>query len=305
MASAKGKEPLISAIVVNYNAGRLLTQCIEQVLASTVKVELIMVDNNSTDGSLNSIEHAFSHESRIQIIKNQRNLGFAKAVNIGLGNSQSDVILLLNPDCIIEVTTLEHLLRTLSKEPDIGMVGPIILNADGTEQAGCRRDIPTPWRSLARAFGLSRWSFSKRGPLRDFSLHQAPVPTGPLDVDAISGAFMLIRRAALNDVGPLDEGYFMHCEDLDWCIRFRERGWRVVFVPDVSVTHHKGACSKDRPIRVLWHMHRGMMRFYRKFFRHQYPIALLWLVAVGVWLRFSILAFYHLVRQGIGAGRAR
>jgi GT2 family glycosyltransferase len=158
---------------------------------------------------------------------------------------------------------------------------------------------------LARAFGLSRWSSINRGPLRDFSLHQASVPTEPVDVDAISGAFMLLRRAALDDVGPLDEGYFMHCEDLDWCLRFRQRGWRILFVPHVKATHYKGTCSKDRPIRVLWYMHKGMMRFYGKFFKHQYPMALMWLVAVGVWLRFSVLASYHLVRQGLNAGRAR
>jgi hypothetical protein len=109
-------------------------------------------------------------------------------------------------------------------------------------------------------------------------------------VEAISGAFMFVRREALEQVGPLDEGYFLHCEDLDWCMRFQQAGWQVLFVPDVEVTHYKGHSSKHQPIKILWHMHRGMVRFYRKFFRARYPLPLMWLVVAGVWVRFSGLA---------------
>ena len=120
-------------------------------------------------------------------------------------------------------------------------------------------------------------------------------------MEAISGAFMLVRRGALEAIGALDEGYFLHCEDLDWCMRFREAGQQVLFVPDVAVVHHKGACSKDRPLRVLWHMHRGMIRFYGKFFRDRYPLPMMWLVYAGVWLRFAGQALRTLARRSAAA----
>ena len=107
---------------------------------------------------------------------------------------------------------------------------------------------------------------------------------------------MLARREALTSVGLLDAKYFMHCEDLDWCMRFRRAGWRILFAPNATVLHHKGVCSRARPIFVEWHKHRGMMRFYKKFFLHQYPGALMWLVAGGVWLRFGALFAIHGLR---------
>jgi hypothetical protein len=116
-------------------------------------------------------------------------------------------------------------------------------------------------------------------------------------VEAISGAFMMVRRDALARVGPLDEGYFLHCEDLDWCMRFRRSGRRVLFVPGATAVHHKGTSSRGRPVRVLWHMHRGMVRFYRKFFRREYPGPFMWLVVAGVAVRFSALASLAMARN--------
>jgi GT2 family glycosyltransferase len=111
---------------------------------------------------------------------------------------------------------------------------------------------------------------------------------------------MFVRREALEKVGPLDEGYFLHCEDLDWCERFRRGGWKVLFVPDTTVVHDKGASSRGRPVRVLWHLHRGMVRYYRKFFRDEYPRPLFWLVLGAVWLRFGLLAGAVVVRRELG-----
>src|SRR3546814_512653 len=103
---------------------------------------------------------------------------------------------------------------------------------------------------------------------------------------------MLVKRQAVEDVGLCDEGYFLHCEDLDWCMRFRQKGWKILFVPSAHISHALGACSRSRPIFVEWHKHKGMMRFYRKFFRHQYPGLLMGLVTAGVWLRFSLAVAY-------------
>jgi GT2 family glycosyltransferase len=128
-------------------------------------------------------------------------------------------------------------------------------------------------------------------------MHQKPLPEKPVYKEAISGAFMLVRRSAMEDVGLMDEGYFLHCEDLDWCMRFRQKGWKILFVPDVEVIHAKGVCSHPRPVRVEWHKHKGMVRFYRKFFRHQYPFLLMWCVIGAVWLRFGVLAVLFTLRR--------
>jgi GT2 family glycosyltransferase len=157
--------------------------------------------------------------------------------------------------------------------------------------------MPTPWRSFIRAFGLHRFSAFSPGWFGDFHLHKQPLPKEPLEVEAISGALMLVSRQAVNDVGLWDEEYFLHCEDLDWCERFRLKGWKILFVPDAPVTHYKGTCSRSRPIFVEWHKHKGMLRFYRKFFRNKYPAAVMWLVSLGVWLRFGVVATYHGCRQ--------
>ena len=123
-----------------------------------------------------------------------------------------------------------------------------------------------------------------------------PLPERPVEVEAISGACMMARREAVDDVGLWDEGYFLHCEDLDWCMRFRSKGWKILFVPSARVTHYLGVSSKSRPVFVEWHKHKGMMRFYRKFFKRQYPLGLMGLVAVGVWLRFVLVATLKAVR---------
>jgi len=155
-----------------------------------------------------------------------------------------------------------------------------------------------------RAFGLAPLARRLRmadGRVRDFVRRGDPLPSYPVEVEAISGAFMFVRREAVAKVGPLDEGYFLHCEDLDWCLRFRQAGYRVLFVPGVAVVHDKGASSRGRPVRVLWHMHRGMVRFYRKFFRDAYARPFFWLVLAGVWLRFATLATLTLIKRGFGA----
>jgi GT2 family glycosyltransferase len=234
------------------------------------------------------------------------NLGFGRACNIGFSLTQAPYVLFINPDCIAQPGSVERLVEVLQQHPDMGMVGPMILNPDGSEQVGARRTTPTPGRAFIKAFGLSGVPAAWPGLFKDFNLQNEPVPAQPTDVDAISGACMLVRRTAINQVGLFDEGYFMHCEDLDWCMRFRQKGWKILFVPDARINHALGACSQSRRVFVEWHKHKGMLRFYRKFFRHQYPGVLMGLVTAGVWLRFGLAAVYLTSRDVFaksGAGR--
>jgi GT2 family glycosyltransferase len=285
----------ISVVIVNFNAGPGLVDSISAAVVGAH--EVIVVDNASSDGSLELLESLLGDDPKMRIVRSHSNEGFAKACNRGVALAAGEFLCFLNPDCELEEGAMACLLEAIQVDDEVGMVGGLLLNPDGSEQAGGRRAIPTPWRSFVRAFGLVR--FSKRWPklFFDFHLHKEPLPKSPIEVEAISGACMLVRRDAMQDIGLLDEEYFMHCEDLDLCVRFRCGAWKILFVPGARMLHYKGVCSRARPIFVEWHKHRGMMRFYRKLFRHQYPGVLMWLVSVGVWLRFVLVASYYTVRR--------
>jgi GT2 family glycosyltransferase len=291
--SRRYMNPTVSAVIVNYNAGAFLRGCVESLLTVPLAIEIIVVDNASHDRSLESLPDS----PHIRVICNSTNVGFAAACNIGIRASSAPFLLFLNPDCFFQAGAVSSLLTSLQSAERVGMVGGLLLNEDGSEQGGGRRAIPTPWRSLVRAFGLHR--FSDRWPklFYDFHLHKQALPDKPIEVESISGACMLVKREAIQDVGIWDEGYFLHCEDLDWCMRFRRRGWKILFVPDSRIYHALGACSQSRRVFVEWHKHKGMTRFYEKFFRHQYPGGLMWVVTLGVWLRFGMVAVYFTVRR--------
>ena len=282
----------VSSIIVNYNAGLLLRRCVDSLLACPLEHEIIVVDNSSNDGSLDGL----SDLPHVRIIRNSANVGFAAACNIGLQASSAKFLLFLNPDSFVQPSTVTRLLDGLQSDDRVGMVGGLLLNPGGSEQRGGRRAVPTPWRSFVRAFGLHR--LANRWPrlFYDFHLHKQPLPETDLEVEAISGACMMVKREAVDEVGLWDEEYFLHCEDLDFCMRFRAEGWKILFVPTAVVVHQLGACSRSRPFFVEWHKHKGMIRFYNKFFRHQYPLGLMGLmglVSLGVWLRFGLACVYH------------
>lgn len=279
----------ISIVIVNFNGGSLLTDTVRAALRSTVPVDITVVDNGSSDDSLEILNRQLGSDSRVYVITNNKNVGFAQANNRGLMRASGDYLVVLNPDCLVEPDTFERVIQAMEQSPRAGMAGCLIRNPDGTEQAGCRRSIPSPWRSMVRVLHLDKY-FPNHPKFRSFVLVQEPLPSEPSFVEAISGAFMLIRREAMEKVGLFDPGYFLHCEDLDWCVRFREAGWQILFVPDAEAVHIKGACSYRHPVRVLWHMHKGMVRFYWKFFRRRYPAGLMALVVSAVWCRFVLLA---------------
>lgn len=282
--------PDVDVVVVNFNAGQHLAQSVASILASPRVGLVIISDNGSTDSSLSLLGQQVGNDDRVRIVKNDSNLGFSAACNRGAQHASAPFVLILNPDCIVGVSTLERMLEVMRKLPDVGMTGCVIRDPDGSEQVASRRAIPDPWIGVARMLLIDKlWP---KAPSRFRLNHNKdPLPPSPLEVEAISGALMLVRRTAIAQVGMLDEGYFLHCEDLDWFVRFREEGWKIYLIPDVDAVHHKGACSKTSPIWVLWHKHRGMTRFFRKFQHHRFPLIFSWLVVIGIWFRFAMVAF--------------
>lgn len=291
-------------IIVNYNAGELLVACVGSAFNAGAS-RVIVVDNGSHDDSLSGLERAHIVGDSLHVIRNTANLGFAVACNQGAHLSTAPNLFFLNPDSVIAVDVIERLLLALHSSPKVGMVGGFLCNPDGTEQAGGRRVFPTPRRAFMRAFGLSRLATFFPSAFSDFLLHKEPLPVNPVVVEAISGACMLVKREAINSVGLWDEGYFLHCEDLDWCMRFREAGWDVLFVPDAQVMHVFGGCSRNRPYFVEWHKHRGILRFYNKFFRQKYSFVLWVSVVLGVWTRFSLMVVRHAVVRCLDIFKSR
>jgi GT2 family glycosyltransferase len=262
---------------------------------------VILVDNASLAAPLESVLGRFTAEPRLEVIRSDTNRGFAAGCNLGLARAVEPIILFLNPDCILAPNAVATLVQALRSDPQVGMVGGLLTDDRGREQGGSRRAVPTPWRSFVRAFGLG--CFSDRWPklFADYDLHRRPLPQQPIDVEAVSGACTMVKRRALDDAGVWDEGFFLHCEDLDLCMRFRARGWRILFVPAARAVHRRGLCGRSRPVLVEWHKHAGMIRFYRKHFRHQYPLGLMALVTVGVWIRFALVTTRLSLRRIVGS----
>lgn len=284
----------ISVIILNYNAGHFLLESVQRVLHSTIPLKCIVVDNESSDDSIEKLILAHRGETRLQVIYNNKNLGFSAGCNRALPYADTEYILFLNPDCFIDPDTIEKMIQELEQHPQAGMASCLIRNMDGSEQRGCRRNFPTPWTALMRVAWLYKYFLGHKY-LAGFDLTNTPLPEKTINMEAISGAFMLVRRQALAEVGPLDEGYRLHAEDLDWCKRFHQKNWQIIFVPHVVIRHIKGACSTKRFNFVIWHKHKGMWRFYRKIYRKQYPWIVNGMVGFAIWGR----CFLHLMWANI------
>ena len=215
-----------------------------------------VVDNASGDGTAEMVRAEFG-EARLTVAT--ENLGFSAANNIGIRAGRSELVLALNPDTRVEDGSLDTLVALMRERPDLGISGPKLLREDGTLDHAAKRSFPTPTSALGHFSGLGRRTGSG-GRLADYT---APgVESGP--VDAVNGAFMLIRRAALEQVGLFDEGYWMYMEDLDLCYRFAEAGWVTWYEPTATAVHVKAGTSGPlRGPRLNYAFHYGMYRFYR------------------------------------------
>lgn len=273
-------------VVADSGAG--VRECVVRALASSAPVELVVVDNASRDGVPQAIARAYANDDRVRVVYNHRNLGFGAAVNVGARAARGAALLVLNPDCMLEPDTLARLLAVLDAQSGAGIVGAVVCAADGTpDPASWRRD-PLLRPALNAFSGRSR---RQGGGPRDAGVDVAgPIPAATFEVENVSGALLLVRRAAFDQLQGFDEGYFLHCEDLDLCRRARDAGYGVWLAGDVRVAHGKGGSSRHRPVFVSYHKHRGMWRWFRKFdpaYRRPWVRAV---VACGIAAHFSVTA---------------
>lgn len=293
---------LTSVIVVTADSGTLALQCVERVLASTAPLELLVVDNASEDSVPGELAERFGPDSRLRILRQGENIGFGPACNRGAAMARGDGLLFLNPDCLIEATTIARLRSMSDSLERVGVLGVGVLDRDGRVEKAARRRDPLLSRSLCSLLGLDR--FEGRWPaFAGIGLPAAQGPVRPERVDAVSGACLYLPRAAFDRVAGFDEAYFLHCEDLDLCRRIRDAGLDVYYVPDITVRHEQGSSSRRRPLFVSGHKHRGMWRYFRRFDPAARNPPLRALVWSGIWLHYLLLAPANAWRQHRAAKR--
>ncbi|MFC5527143.1 glycosyltransferase [Rhodanobacter ginsengisoli] len=281
----------LSVIVVSADSGPALRDCVHEVLTSSLPLELILFDNASNDGMPAAIERAHEHDTRLKVIYSHRNLGFGAAVNLATKQAHGHDLLVLNPDCLLGDDELRRLLALLAERPKAGLIGAVVCDADGRpDPASWRRD-PLLRRSLSSLFGGSGERVNV----------EHDIPSEVIEVEAVSGALMLLPRSMFQRLGGFDEDYFLHCEDLDMCRRVRDIGYQVLLAGDVRVHHGKGSSSRHRPVFVSRHKHRGMWRWFRNHDPAAASPLLSALVWLGIWTHFllqiPILLWRRLLRR--------
>ncbi len=284
-ADNTGGSPPVSIIIVNYNTRAHLIACLKSLspLTSLISPEIFVVDNASSDGSADAVENEFPG---VILIKLNENIGYAAANNKAITIAGGDFILLLNPDTIVEAGTIPEMLRFMKKHERTGIASCRVDLPDGSLDAACRRTIPTPAGAFYQAIALHKlFPRSKRFARYNLSWRD---PAGSYQVEAICGAFFLVRREVIDQVGLLDERFFMYAEDLDYCLRCIRKGWQIRYHGAVRILHYKRAASASAPGRMLDVFHETMALFYKKHYAARHGIIYNSAILSGIRARYIL-----------------
>ena len=245
----------LSVVIVSYNVRDYLENCLQSVSRALegIEGEVFVVDNHSDDDSVEAVRSQYPW---VRLIENQENMGFSRANNIAIRESRGEYVLLLNPDTIVEEATLREVLRFMEEHPKAGGAGVMMHNADGSLAPESRRALPTPWVSCLKMLG-----FTKRYYMSHLPWDQ------PSRIEVISGAFCFLRKKALDEVGLLDEDFFMYGEDIDLSYRLMKGGWENWYLP-YPITHFKGKSTQKSDYRYVHIFYNAMLIFFRKHYSH-------------------------------------
>lgn len=287
-----------SVVMVSYHTGPVLFAAVKSVLKQQQLSEFIVVNNGNPPDVLARLQQMALGNERLRIISGHGNAGFAKGCNIGAAQAAGDYLLLLNPDCLLPPQALADTMTAFDEIPGAALAGCWLQNPDGSEQRGGRRQLLTPKTALAEALSLHLVS----GKFTRLNNHRMAMPGHTHEVEAISGAFMCMRLEHYRKLGGLDEGFFLHVEDLDFCMRVHQAGGKIICVPGVQVTHMLST-SGEAPSRVIeWHKTKGFIRYFDKHFRKETALPLLWLLYAAAWARFALRAATGTVRKHLRLG---
>ena len=284
----------LSIVIVNWNTGDLLRDCLTSVYASEgdFTFEVVVVDNCSQDSSCSMVRDEFA---QVHLIASEINGGYAYANNLGLRRLLARYYLLLNTDTILPPRALQEMLEFMNTHPEVGIAGPKLVMSDGSLDLACRRSFPTVENSCYKLFGLSRLFPSSRR----FGAYNLTYldPDETSEVDSVVGAFMMVRGEVVEEVGGLDEEFFMYAEDLDWALRAKQAGWKVYYYPEVTVLHYKRQSSDQNRSRARYEFWRAMYIFYRKHYAEETPLLVHYLVLGGLVLRGGMRLQREMVRS--------
>lgn len=279
----------LTIVILNFNSGEYLSKCLESIkhIKNEANISVIAIDNASSDTSFSSAKEKFKD---VRFVENGANLGFSKGYNAVLKSVKSEYILLLNPDCILEKGVIEKTLKDFENIENAGAISPKIILSNGQMDLTAHRGFPTPWASLLYALG-------------DDSLYHLKNKMSDVihEVDSITGAFFLTKKTILDQVGYLDERFFLYGEDIDLSLRIKKAGYKILYDPTIKIVHNKGISSglkkhsQDLSIadsatkeKAKNSFYEAMILFYDKHYKKQYPFFITWLVYLGVYLKWGL-----------------
>ncbi|MBI3439320.1 MAG: glycosyltransferase family 2 protein [Proteobacteria bacterium] len=252
-----------SVIIVTYNTGDVLRDCLAAIGRAEGVGDIVIVDNGNPSTATQFIDTFAAQSAKAQVLRGQGNVGFAAACNLGAARAHGDPLVFVNPDVVLNPDAISRMVAALAAAPPPAIVGGDLRDGDGRPERGSRRERLTSWRAFVSITRLSR--FERWAPaLRDFNRHGDPMPREATHVKCISGALFALRKADFDVLGGLDEGYFLHVDDVDLCRRAEQRGWPVVFLPGPHGIHRRSS-SEINPRIVSMHKARSMAHYFQKF----------------------------------------
>jgi GT2 family glycosyltransferase len=283
--NTQNKKTKISIVVLNYKTPDLTIRAVKtaQTSCGDIPYELFLVDNASGD---DSVERFKQELSNITLIKNKYNSGFSAGNNVAIRQATGDYVLLLNSDTEVIGDAIEKSIAFMDQHREVGALGCRIQLPNGELDHACKRGFPTPSASFYYFAGLA-----KKHP--ESPKYAAYTTTYLSDkeineVDAIMGAYMMVRREAMEQVGILDEQFFMYGEDIDWCYRIKQAGWRIVYFAEAIIIHYKYGSRSKRAAATIKDFHRAMIIFYKKHYRKKYPIIIYWIIVIAVKVKCTL-----------------
>ncbi len=281
----------LSVLILSYNVKSFLELALKTALDAcrSIRAEIVVVDNASGDGSADMVDDGFVDDggdrgTPVRLIRSPRNVGFSAGNNLGIEVARGRYVLLLNPDVVVHQSAFETLLAHMDEHSDVGAIGGMITNPDGTKDPRARRGTPSPSAAIYHMTGLSH-IFPRSPRFGKYKLTYLD-DEHAVEVEALSGCFMCVRREAIDQVGMLDEAFFMYGEDLDWSYRIRAAGWKIVYEPAAEIVHFGGESTRTLPkLRQLYEFHRAMRIFVRKHLAEQRSKPVVALIELGIVVR--------------------
>lgn len=285
--------PELSIIILNYNVKELLINCLDSIFKnkkSTDKWQVIVVDNASSDESVEAVKKEFP---QVELIENTENLGFSAGNNVGVKKAKAPVILFLNPDTRVVGDAIQKTYQYLLTNPDIGAITCWVELPDGKLDYSCHRGFPTPWNSFCYFSGLSKL-FPHSALFSSYTASYLDIKTTH-EIDCLTGAFLMVRKIAGEQIDWWDPDYFFNGEDIEFCYSLKEKGWKIFFYPQVKIIHYKGSSAGKEKSKTISHGVSAMRIFYKKHFYNKYPPILRDLILAGI----KLLEHYRKVKLWI------